>query len=160
MMKFVNVTIYSFLSGIVGQEETINSEEVKRKTRPLKLKKKIYEFYSAPITKERAKLVLFLTIDHCFQNEIWLFSVRYYHILYVHKTLRHGLIIEVRIFGKCCVAAHHVIAHPYARFLSCSGSSSSWQKYFLLHTPKLRYLLADSSKNSSVSPLFHFFNLI
>jgi hypothetical protein len=29
----------------------MNSEEVKRKTRPLKLKKKIYEFYSAPITK-------------------------------------------------------------------------------------------------------------
>ena len=83
-----------------------------------------------------------------------------HHILYVHKTLRHGLIIEVRIFGKCCVAAHHVIAHPYARFLSCSGSSSSWQKYFLLHTPKLRYLLADSAKNSSVSPLFHLFNLI
>jgi hypothetical protein len=39
------------VSGIIGPEEAMNSEEVKRKTRPLKLKKKIYEFYSAPITK-------------------------------------------------------------------------------------------------------------
>jgi hypothetical protein len=39
------------VTGIIGPEEALNSEEMKRKTRPLKLKKKIYEFYSAPITK-------------------------------------------------------------------------------------------------------------
>jgi hypothetical protein len=43
-----------FWAGIIGQEETMNSEDMKKKTRPLKLKKKIYEFYSAPITKEWA----------------------------------------------------------------------------------------------------------